>query len=349
MHTHLTLEKRRRLESLYDLGLSQTEIARRLRVNRSTISRELKRNGVNGRYDARFAHKLAMQMKKRPKGISRPACRLSKVVLNRISTGDWVGEFKNRLIKTGHRNVRIPHQPRFYYQWRRCAYRKPLSKDQKRMRRWHLKRRVRDHILENNSRWREWWRVFRLYRGLPLKDYVYPKRKKSFNLSGFKKSLWISGKFKRRPKFPGGYAPRITKKVLKENVVIDHLLSKNTRLENPPSVTTPPTAPLLCKDGNFKTSSLSRFRITTPPTAPLLYKDGDFKASVLFRNRIVYTILRQILSKQKKVLLLVQKIEVFIPKRAYGSYFFVRNFCDFFTSENFMKKFRGYFFAKKFL
>ena len=52
----LTLEQRYQISALKETGLKQKEIAIRLGVDPSTISRELKRNSSADRYDPQVAH-----------------------------------------------------------------------------------------------------------------------------------------------------------------------------------------------------------------------------------------------------------------------------------------------------
>jgi len=63
MHRQLTLEERYHIEVCFTEGLSQAEIARRLKRSASTISRELRRNEdpVTKRYAAARAQKQASQ------------------------------------------------------------------------------------------------------------------------------------------------------------------------------------------------------------------------------------------------------------------------------------------------
>lgn len=60
-YRHLTQEERYRIAALRVEGLSQAEIARRMRRSASTISREVKRNAypTDGRYRAEHAHSMA--------------------------------------------------------------------------------------------------------------------------------------------------------------------------------------------------------------------------------------------------------------------------------------------------
>src|SRR3989338_7293388 len=57
---HITQKKRDRLEDLLDDGVKQCEIAKILKVDKSTVSSELKRKRKNGRYNADTAEHKAL-------------------------------------------------------------------------------------------------------------------------------------------------------------------------------------------------------------------------------------------------------------------------------------------------
>lgn len=59
MYQHLSHKDRVAIAVLRAIGHSLEEIAAQLRVHRSTVSREFRRNGDAVRYDASFAHKRA--------------------------------------------------------------------------------------------------------------------------------------------------------------------------------------------------------------------------------------------------------------------------------------------------
>lgn len=79
-YNHLTPEERGKIEAYLDEGVSQAEIARRLNRNRSTISREIRRNREERkadslaalRYQASSAGNLA-RMRKRNCGTTTKA------------------------------------------------------------------------------------------------------------------------------------------------------------------------------------------------------------------------------------------------------------------------------------
>jgi transposase-like protein len=60
-YKHLSIRERQRFYAFLDMGLSITEIARKISRNRSTLYREIKRNQDQGRYLPVVAHKKAQQ------------------------------------------------------------------------------------------------------------------------------------------------------------------------------------------------------------------------------------------------------------------------------------------------
>jgi len=63
-YAHLTLFQRYQISFLKNMGFSQTEIAKELQVNKSTVSRELKRNTGGKGYLPRQAHRKALSRRK---------------------------------------------------------------------------------------------------------------------------------------------------------------------------------------------------------------------------------------------------------------------------------------------
>lgn len=57
-YNHFTLKEREIIKHYLDIGKNQSEIAILLRRNKSSISRELKRNSLNGEYFPCDAHSL---------------------------------------------------------------------------------------------------------------------------------------------------------------------------------------------------------------------------------------------------------------------------------------------------
>lgn len=67
-HSQLTTEQRFKIQTFLELSLTQIEIAERLRVTQSTISREIKNNSyLDGTYQAQHASKLSRERRKNGK------------------------------------------------------------------------------------------------------------------------------------------------------------------------------------------------------------------------------------------------------------------------------------------
>lgn len=90
-YSHWTLEERCRLRGLMEMGLGETEIARRLGRHRSTVNREIARNGrVDGGYTPEGASRKAWARKLRGSRILR-STRLRAHVEGRLAMG-WSPE-----------------------------------------------------------------------------------------------------------------------------------------------------------------------------------------------------------------------------------------------------------------
>ncbi|MEH0157184.1 helix-turn-helix domain-containing protein [Limibacter armeniacum] len=75
---HLTFPYRQQIAHALSAGCSFTEIGKRLGVHRSTVSREVERNSINGRYCPRRAQQLAQQRRS-------IACRHDRTIGNNNS------------------------------------------------------------------------------------------------------------------------------------------------------------------------------------------------------------------------------------------------------------------------
>ncbi|MCX5774215.1 MAG: helix-turn-helix domain-containing protein, partial [Fusobacteria bacterium] len=64
-YTHITIEERESIQMMLARGEKQTSIAGNLNRSKSTISRELIRNSLNGNYSTLKAEKLSKERKKR--------------------------------------------------------------------------------------------------------------------------------------------------------------------------------------------------------------------------------------------------------------------------------------------
>jgi len=63
-HHHLTLEEREMIMKYQAMGFSLSRIAKAIGRNKSTVSRELKRNSVSGTYLPSAAHDLYLKRRK---------------------------------------------------------------------------------------------------------------------------------------------------------------------------------------------------------------------------------------------------------------------------------------------
>lgn len=89
-YSHLTLEDRCRLRGMMEMGLPKAEIARRLCRHRSTIDRELRRNGAADGYRPDSADRRAWARKIRGSKIGR-STRLRTLIEDRLAMG-WSPE-----------------------------------------------------------------------------------------------------------------------------------------------------------------------------------------------------------------------------------------------------------------
>lgn len=89
-YTQLTMPDRCRFNILLDMNLPMAEIARRLNYHRSTLYRELKRNGVKDEYNPGLAHKKALCRKERKCFIQKNPT-LYKYIVKHIKEG-WSPE-----------------------------------------------------------------------------------------------------------------------------------------------------------------------------------------------------------------------------------------------------------------
>jgi transposase, IS30 family len=118
MSHQLTFLERERISQMHDAGATKAEIARELRRSRSTIGRELTRNGVAGHYWAVMAQQLAEERRReRPlaRKMERPEMR--DYVLDRL-VQCWSPDQIAGRARTDHRRDRqrrISHQT--IYAW----------------------------------------------------------------------------------------------------------------------------------------------------------------------------------------------------------------------------------------
>jgi len=90
---HLTKEQRYQLKAYLNCGKSKTYIARKLKVDKSTIYRELKRNSrKQGSYNPNFAHQLSTERKERFSSNRKFTPSIEKYVKNQIVQEQWSPE-----------------------------------------------------------------------------------------------------------------------------------------------------------------------------------------------------------------------------------------------------------------
>lgn len=87
-YTHITKEQRYKIQSWMEIGLSQIEIAERLGKDKSSLSREIRRNKMaSGRYTAGLADKTSRKRRKDGKRQSRKLIKdkkLKRAVLSQL-------------------------------------------------------------------------------------------------------------------------------------------------------------------------------------------------------------------------------------------------------------------------
>lgn len=141
--SHINQSKRDRMENLLDQGLKQVEVAKILKVDESTVSRERKRQRKNGRYDADTAERKAKIKRSNSKhqGMKIEGDReLRKLVIEGLKAKRSPDEIAGRMKKEKRKN-RIGANA--IYKWlysafgaRYCKYlctRRRKIKDQKRL------------------------------------------------------------------------------------------------------------------------------------------------------------------------------------------------------------------------
>lgn len=137
-YRHLTRDQRCQIETLKASGFLLKEIAKRLGVHSSTISRELKRNRFNGQYDFHNAHGMART--RRWKASSKPKRMTQKVVkkIERHLQEQWSPEqISGRLKLEG---ISISHERIYQYIWEDKPHGGTLHRHLRRYRKKYSKR-----------------------------------------------------------------------------------------------------------------------------------------------------------------------------------------------------------------
>jgi IS30 family transposase len=110
-YTQLTREQRYQIKVLLDIGHSQSEVAQQLEVNKSTISREVRRNRGQRGYRPKQAHEMALS-RRREKARTRLGSETWALVEEKIGA-DWSPEqISGRLQKEG---IAISHEHIYQY------------------------------------------------------------------------------------------------------------------------------------------------------------------------------------------------------------------------------------------
>jgi IS30 family transposase len=110
-YTQLTREERYQIKVLLDIGHSQTEVAQQLEVNKSTISREVRRNRGQRGYRPKQAHEMALE-RRREKAQTRIGPETWALVEEKIRE-DWSPEqISGRLEKEG---ITLSHEHIYQY------------------------------------------------------------------------------------------------------------------------------------------------------------------------------------------------------------------------------------------
>lgn len=110
-YTQLTREQRYQIKALVDIGHNQTEVAQQLQVNKSTISREVRRNRGQRGYRPKQAHEMALK-RRREKAQMKIGPEIWVLVEEKIRE-DWSPEqISGRLKKEG---IAISHEHIYQY------------------------------------------------------------------------------------------------------------------------------------------------------------------------------------------------------------------------------------------
>jgi len=108
-HCKITIEQRFKIQSWLEIGLSQSEIGRRLGKHQSSISNELKLNSfASGHYQARHADKLSRQRRKDGRRQTKKLVKdkkLRRAVINRLRGKDSPEQIAGKRKRNGKNYV----------------------------------------------------------------------------------------------------------------------------------------------------------------------------------------------------------------------------------------------------
>ena len=116
-YTHLSLEERKLISRLHGQGLSMSEIAYIVRRDKSSVSRELKRNRGKESYNPETAERKYLMRRKKECSIEKhPA--LKAYILERLQEGHSPQLISGRLREYGSSIEALPYvSPETIYQW----------------------------------------------------------------------------------------------------------------------------------------------------------------------------------------------------------------------------------------
>lgn len=153
--SHITQKKRDRIQDLLDEGVKPVKIAKVLKVDKSTVSREMKRKRKNGRYDADAAEHKALVKRENSKhqGMKIEAhSELKKRIIKELRAGRSPDEIAGRM-ETEKLSLRIGTVA--IYKWLYSAYGQRYCKylcTQRRRKRPRVNSKTGRHIIPNMVR-----------------------------------------------------------------------------------------------------------------------------------------------------------------------------------------------------
>ena len=116
-YQHLTSDLRCQIFALKESGLSQRKIAEQLKVNQSTISRELKRNSGEKGYEQKEAHKKATERRHKASTIPKKMTPAPTFFIEQLLRDKKMSpeQISGRMKKTN--NISISHEQIYCYIW----------------------------------------------------------------------------------------------------------------------------------------------------------------------------------------------------------------------------------------
>lgn len=254
----LNISQRIEIERQLQASASQSAIARRIGVHRSTVSNEIRRNSWKGKYLAHVAHLLMKTRESRTYHCSRkriPSLRRKK------DSFDFLALLKSKHQHTDRRKDRIRRRREIKQQRKPYRIYNWSFSESAITRRWiNLKRRKRNHWLENQLRHRRTIEDWQSYRHFP---YHFHK----LGLIGFYRKSSVN-----RPEglFRGVYRPRDKW----SDAWIERHLHQRVRTFEPFELKTPQSKSLQSKARGFILRPKRRFllpsvsdKLTTPSSS----------------------------------------------------------------------------------